>query len=143
MFSASVPPPILGAVLGGLEVLDREPQLMDRLHANVQYALTEFEAIGIRTSTQSAIIPIQVPQHVHIRKAAYALHEMGIFVNSIEYPAVPVREQRFRVSLMATHTKEDIDRLISAFSIIWEQYVVRPRGRQAKDCSSSQASIYA
>jgi glycine C-acetyltransferase len=51
---------------------------------------------------------------MNIRKAANQFHKRGIFVNSIEYPAVPLSLQRFRISIMATHTKEDIDKLASA-----------------------------
>jgi glycine C-acetyltransferase len=54
-----------------------------------------------------------------IRKAVFKFHEMGIFLNSIEYPAVPISQQRFRISLMSIHTKEDIDKLVSAVCEVW------------------------
>ena len=54
-----------------------------------------------------------------IRQAAQRFHESGIFVNSVEYPAVPLNEQRFRVSIMATHTEEDIDRLLECTAEVW------------------------
>jgi glycine C-acetyltransferase len=58
---------------------------------------------------------------MNIRNVAYQFHQRGIFINSIEYPAVPVAQQRFRISLMATHTKEDIDKLLSAIEEVWEE----------------------
>ena len=48
--------------------------------------------------------------------------KQGIFLNSIEYPAVPISQQRFRISIMATHTKEDINRLVEAIEEIWSLY---------------------
>ena len=57
-----------------------------------------------------------------ISKAAIKFHEKGLFVNSIEYPAVPVSKQRFRKSLTAIHTKADIDNLAEAVEEIWAPY---------------------
>ena len=54
-----------------------------------------------------------------MRKAAGLFAEREIFLNAIEYPAVPVSQQRFRISIMATHTEEDIARLISAVEEVW------------------------
>jgi len=65
---------------------------------------------------------LRVPVGMDIRKAGYKFHEMGIFMNSIEYPAVPVSQQRFRISLMATHKKEDIDRLVSCIAEVWAEF---------------------
>ncbi|MCK7528695.1 MAG: hypothetical protein MZV64_69625 [Ignavibacteriales bacterium] len=43
-------------------------------------------------------------------------------MNSIEYPAVPLSQQRFRISLMATHTTNDIDRLVQTINEVWKIY---------------------
>ena len=56
---------------------------------------------------------------MNMRAAGMTFHRMGIFVNSVEYPAVPASQQRFRISVMATHTMEDIDRLLDAISTVW------------------------
>jgi glycine C-acetyltransferase len=56
---------------------------------------------------------------MNVRKAAHEFHKRGIFVNSIEYPAVPLSQQRFRISVMATHTKEDIDKLVTVVEEVW------------------------
>jgi len=54
-----------------------------------------------------------------VPKAASKFQELGIFVNYVPYPAVPENEQRFRVSLMANHTNEDIDALVAAVEEVW------------------------
>ena len=56
---------------------------------------------------------------MNIREAARRFNQAGIFVNCVEYPAVPIGEQRFRISMMATHTKADIDRLLECTAEIW------------------------
>ncbi len=120
MFSASLPPVVIAAVLGGLDVLDREPELLARLHANIRYAHKRLEALGFHLTSPSPILPLRVPEGMDIRRAARRFHDRGIFVNSIEYPAVPLSQQRFRASLMALHTREDIDRLIDTVDEVWE-----------------------
>jgi len=122
MFSASLPPATVATVIAGLDILDREPERLIRLHENIAYASTGLRELGFPAVSPSAIIPLRVPEGMDIRMAAKAFHERGIFINSVEYPAVPVSQQRFRVSLMATHTREDIDRLLAAVAEIWSLF---------------------
>ena len=119
MFSASLPPVVIAAVLAGLDVIEREPWLRDQLRANVVYAGEGFRRLGFDLQPESAIIALRVPVTMNIRHAALRFHEAGVFVNCVEYPAVPLDEQRFRVSLMATHTSQDIDRLLEVTADVW------------------------
>jgi len=66
---------------------------------------------------------------MNIRKAAHKFHQIGVFVNSVEYPAVPKSQQRFRISIMATHTKEDIDRLKEAIAEFWRGHKNDGKGK--------------
>ena len=55
------------------------------------------------------------------------IRSKDIFINPIEYPAVPVNGQRFRISMMATHTKEDVDRLAEVVEEVWnDAYAYAP-----------------
>jgi glycine C-acetyltransferase len=105
-----------------LEVIKAEPERLENLKANIRYANQSLAAIGFEAHNNSAIIPLRVPLNMNIREAAYEFHKRGIFMNSIEYPAVPLSQQRFRISLMATHTKNDIDRLVQTVDEIWKIY---------------------
>lgn len=122
MFSASISPAIVAAVLAGLDVIKTEPERLENLKANIDYANKSLSALGFDAANNSAIIPLRVPLSMNIREAAYEFHKRGIFMNSIEYPAVPLLQQRFRISLMATHTKKDIDRLVQTVDEIWKMY---------------------
>jgi glycine C-acetyltransferase len=122
MFSASLPPVSIASVLACLDVIENEPGLLDSLWNNINYTASSLKEIGIDIEPQSAIIPLRVPIGMDLREAAVKFHDNGIFVNSIEYPAVPISQQRFRISIMATHTREDIDRLIEVIDEIWYQY---------------------
>jgi glycine C-acetyltransferase len=113
-FSASLPPMTVAAVLAGLEVIEAQPERRARLHANVRYLIGRLRAQGFPCHSQSAIVPVPVPRG--IRKMARRLHDAGIFVNAIEYPAVPKGQERFRVSVTSEHTREDLDRLVEALA---------------------------
>jgi glycine C-acetyltransferase len=119
MFSASLPPPVVASVLAGLDVLECEADRVDRLHRNIGYAAKSLRRLGFQVSGETPILPLIVPPDMDIRSAAREFNARGIFVNSIEYPAVPVHQQRFRVSLMSSHTREDIDRLAGCVGEIW------------------------
>lgn len=130
-FSASMPPTVVAAVLACLDVLEQEPEIRQRLQDNIDYTAQGLRQLGFDVNPQSAIIPLLLPATMNLRKAAFHFHRAGIFLNSIEYPAVPAHLQRFRISLMATHTKEDIDRLLACVEEIWaiyasEQVSLRP-----------------
>jgi glycine C-acetyltransferase len=121
MFSATLPPATIASVIAGLDVIREEPDLRSKLHHNVGYVrerLAKFNMIG---KPEAGIISLLAPAEMNIRKAAYDFDQAGIFLNAIEYPAVPENMQRFRISIMATHTKEDLDRLVENVEEIWHQ----------------------
>ena len=119
MFSAALPPVTIAAVLAGLDVMKNEPHLLQRLHDNVAYATRQLRRFGFTLEPQSAILALKVPPQANIRKMALQFHRAGIFINAIEFPAVPLNQQRFRISIMASHTREDIDQLVAAADKIW------------------------
>ena len=121
-FSASLPPVVISALLAGLDVMSKEPELLARLHSNIAYAVASLNKLSFSITTTTAIIALPVPKEMNLRKAAREFHEQGIFINSVEYPAVPLHQQRFRISIMATHTKEDIDRLVETVEFVWKKF---------------------
>jgi len=122
MFSAALPAPVVASVMAGLEVMEREKELFSNLSESVEYLLKKLDELGIAAESESAIIPILIPEGVNIRKMALEFHQQGIFVNSVEFPAVPLDKQRFRISMMATHTEEDIDQLVSVIKDLFIKY---------------------
>ncbi|MEN8226451.1 MAG: pyridoxal phosphate-dependent aminotransferase family protein, partial [Bacteroidota bacterium] len=119
MFSASMPPVVLSAILAGLDVIEKEPERRRMLHDNVKYVAQKLRRCGYVTEPEAGIIALSVPVTMNIRDAAYQFHKEGIFLNAIEYPAVPVDKQMFRISIMATHTRSDLDKLIASVEEIW------------------------
>ncbi len=122
IFSASLSPVVVAAVLAGLDLLESEPQIHAQLKRNIQYLANGLRNIGFPATEDSAILPLPVPLAMNIRAAAHAFHRRGIFINHLEYPAVPPARQRFRISVMATHTTEDLDRLLTAVEEVWAEF---------------------
>ncbi len=126
MFSASLSPTVVASVLAALDVIEKEPELYQKLRDNINYTAACLNQLGFPANSLTPIFPLRVPVNMNIRNASFEFHQKGIFINSIEYPAVPKSQQRFRISIMATHTKEDIDRLIEAIAEIWRNNERRP-----------------
>lgn len=117
-FSASPSPLHIASVLAALEVIVEQPQLIRKLHENVDYLVAGLNDLGLNIQTASSIVPVYVPAGVNIRKLSREFDVAGFFLNMVEFPAVPLDKQRFRISVMATHTKEDLDDLIASMDKI-------------------------
>lgn len=122
MFSASVPPIIVASVLAGLDVIEKEPERRQALHDNVKYVAKSLRKFGLITEPKAGIITLRAPKNMNLRDAAYQFHKAGIFLNAIEYPAVPVEEQRFRISIMATHKRNDLHKLIECVEEVYDMH---------------------
>jgi glycine C-acetyltransferase len=113
MFSAALPPVTLAAILGGLDLVEKEPQLRDTLLGNASYAAKKLAPLGLCAEPEAAIITVKVPERMDIRRLNYEIHLRGIFLNSIEFPAVAQNQERLRISVTSRHTKSDIDFLVN------------------------------
>ncbi|MDK2817091.1 MAG: 8-amino-7-oxononanoate synthase [Moorella sp. (in: firmicutes)] len=116
IFSTAPSPPVVAAAMAALEVLEEEPHLLDQLHANVQRLYRGLKEMGFRVlPTASAIIPLMVGDAHHAMVLAAALAEKGVFVPAIRPPTVPEGTSRLRITVMATHKPEELQRALEAF----------------------------
>jgi 8-amino-7-oxononanoate synthase len=115
LFSASIPPASAATVLKALEIIKKEPERIDRLWENTNYAkkLLVENDFDIGEST-TPIIPIHVGDDVKTYQLATLMLQDGVYVNPVVHPAVEKGKAILRYSLMATHTKEQIDRSIDS-----------------------------
>ena len=120
MFSASIPSPVAAAINEALNILREEPERAKLLHDKVTYLVSGLRMAGIDTSSQSAIVPIAIPLGASARKLAVEYDREDIFLNLVDYPAVPLEQQRFRATVIVSHTKEDLDRLIEVTQKIFK-----------------------
>ena len=117
LFSNSVAPPIVAAALRGLDLIGERPDPLRRLRDNTRRFRAELTARGfpIREGIHP-IVPILIGDERRTVDTARALNDRGIFVVGFSYPVVPRGEARIRVQISATHTDEQIDRAIAAFT---------------------------
>jgi glycine C-acetyltransferase len=118
-FSASFPPSTAAAVLAALDLIEKEPWRRKMLLENVAYLSSLIGHLGLYAPAEAGFLTLKVPEGMDMRKAAMEFHNRRIFINAIEYPAVPFDKQRFRISLMATHTTQDILQLANTIEEIW------------------------
>ncbi len=116
IFSASIPAANAAAALAALEVMREEPERIDALHHNAEKMRTGLEGLGFDTGTsETPIIPVIIGDDERTLLAWKALLESGVYVNAVLSPATPPGRQLLRTSYMATHTDEQLDRVLEAF----------------------------
>lgn len=115
VFSAAITPQATSSVLKALEIIKQEPSAREKLWNNINYLKNELKKEGFDyKDSASAIFPIMIKDDYKTKEAATILLNEGIYVNAITYPAVRSKDSRLRVTVLATHSKLDIDKLVAA-----------------------------
>lgn len=113
IFSASITPAAAGAVLAALEVMEEEKWRQKALWNNTHRMLQAFKDKGFETGhTTTPIIPLYVRDNEKTFRLTRMLMDDGVFVNPVVSPAVPSQDTLIRISLMATHTFDQIDEAV-------------------------------
>lgn len=116
IFTASLAPAVAGGVLKALEIMQQEPERIEQLWRNTRKMHEGFKRIGFKIgSTQTPIVPILIGSEAKAFIFTQRLYEEGVFATPAIYPAVRYGEAIVRTSYMATHTDEDLDRVLSIF----------------------------
>jgi len=116
IFSASMPPANVATVLKSLEILQEEPWRLERLDKISNYMREELRNLGFNVwSSQTPIIPVVIGDMFDCFKFWKELFEEGVYSNAVVPPAVPKNQALLRTSYMATHTDEQLDKILSAF----------------------------
>ncbi|MEK7698257.1 MAG: pyridoxal phosphate-dependent aminotransferase family protein [Nitrospirota bacterium] len=116
IFSASPPPASIASVSAAIDIIEEEPERRERLRRNTNKMLKGFKALGFDTGrSETPIIPLIVGDDQRAFLMAKMLHDKGIFANVAVSPAVPNGNALIRTSYMATHTDEQLDKVLKAF----------------------------
>ncbi|MFQ5799511.1 MAG: aminotransferase class I/II-fold pyridoxal phosphate-dependent enzyme, partial [Bacteroidota bacterium] len=116
IFSASMTPAAVAAVLASLEILKAEPERIDKLHRNANRIRKGFTEMGFRILPgETAVVPVIIGDDLKTFMFWRGLFEAGVFVNAVISPAVPPGMQLLRTSFMATHEDEHLDRVLETF----------------------------
>jgi len=117
IFSASIPPSVVGGLVKAIAILESEPEIQNRLHRNEQKIRDGLRVFGFDVMhSETPIIPIAMPDRAMAFNFAREMHERGVFVNPICYPAVAMNRARIRVNASASLTENDIAKALNIFS---------------------------
>jgi len=122
IFSASIAPANAASVIAALDVIEEEPERIENLWENTRYTMDALRSVGLETGpTETPIIPIYVRDDEKTFILTTMLQQAGVFVNPVISPAVASEDSLIRFSLMATHTKEQIDYAVDQLDKVGKQ----------------------
>ncbi|MCR4418059.1 MAG: aminotransferase class I/II-fold pyridoxal phosphate-dependent enzyme [Ignavibacteria bacterium] len=122
IFSASPTPASVAAALAALDILEQEPERIQKLQYNAQKVRAGLKDLGFRiVENQSAIVPVIIGDDMKTFIFWRKLFDAGVFVNAFVSPGVPPNMAMLRTSYMATHEDEHLDFIIDAFKKIGKE----------------------
>ncbi len=117
MFSASLPPPNVAAALAALEVLEQEPERVDRVNEVAERMRVRYREMGYDVgASETPIVPIFVGGAMEAMTLWKAVFEAGVYTNVAIPPAVPEGKSLLRTSYMATHTDDQLVEVAEIFA---------------------------
>ena len=125
LFSTSHPPAVTAACLAALDILETEPQWMEKLWDNTRFFKAGLDRLGFNTGmSESPITPVIVGEAATASKMSDALFDRGVFAQSIGFPTVARDKARLRTIVAATHTKEDLQYALDTFAKVGRELAV-------------------
>ena len=122
IFSASPTPASVASALAALDVLEAEPERVDKLIANAQFIRTGLLAEGFNViDGRTGIVPVIVGSDELAFQMWRMLYDEGVFVNAFIAPGVPQGRQMMRTSYMATHEEHHLQQIIDTFKKVGKQ----------------------
>ena len=125
IFSASIPPGAAAAVVKALDIIETEPERRDRLWQNTHKMHKGLRGLGYNIgNTETPVVPVMIGDDTTCFKLWKDLSDEGIFANAVVPPAVAPKMSLIRTSYTATHTDEQLDRVLETFARLGKKYGV-------------------
>lgn len=122
MFSTSLPPSVCAGAMEVFKKIDTS-DVVGKLNQNAQYLQKELRNAGFNIlNTETPIIPLIVGNATILTYMVKDAFDNGYFINDVTPPVVPPNLTRFRISVMASHTKEDMDGLVRLLIKLFDKY---------------------
>ncbi len=123
IFSASPPPASVAAGQAALKIIRREPERREQLWKNTHRLWEGLESINVdRGGSQTPIVPILIGDDLNAFRVCRRLQDEGVFVNPVISPAVPTGRSLIRLSVMSTHTFEQIDMAVEKIDHVLREF---------------------
>jgi len=119
LFSTSHPPSVVLACMAALDVLEQEPEIIERLWDNTRFFKEGLHRLGFNTGlSESPITPVIAGEGAKAMLLSDKLFERGVFAQGIAFPTVARDKARVRTIVTATHTREDLQYALDAFAAV-------------------------
>jgi glycine C-acetyltransferase len=116
LFSTSHPPAVAAACIAAIDVLESEPELIERLWENTRYFKAGLKALGFDIgASETPITPVIAGSGALAMKLSDRLFEEGVFAQGIGFPTVPDDRSRVRTIVTAEHSREELATCLAVF----------------------------
>ena len=113
IFSASIPPANLGAAMAALDIMEQEPERVQRLQQIARKMIAGFSSLGFNVGTaETPIVPLVIGDNEKTFLFWKNMFERGVYVNPVISPAVPPNRSLIRTSYMAIHEDDELDTIL-------------------------------
>jgi glycine C-acetyltransferase len=125
LFSTSHPPAVAAACIAAIDVLETEPQLIEKLWENARHFKAGLQRLGFDTgSSETPITPVIVGAGALAHRFSDRLFEEGVFAMGIGFPTVPEEKSRIRTIVTAEHSREELDICLAAFEKVGRELAI-------------------
>jgi glycine C-acetyltransferase len=125
LFSTSHPPAVAAACLAAVDVLETEPELIDRLWENARHFKAGLAGLGFDTGhSETPITPVIAGAGALAHRFSDRLFEEGVFAMGIGYPTVPEEKSRVRTIVTAEHSREELDTCLDVFERVGRELAI-------------------
>jgi glycine C-acetyltransferase len=125
LFSTSHPPGVAAACIAAIDVLESEPELIDRLWENTRFFKAGLRDLGFDIGqSETPITPVIVGAGALAMKLSDRLFEEGVFAQGIGYPTVPDDKSRVRTIVTAEHSREELETCLAAFEKVGRELAI-------------------
>ena len=122
IFSTALPPSVLSSALAALDVLEENPSLVAKVRENADYMRESLKALGYNIlSSHTPILPVMIGDAALSTEFSGLLLKEGVLAVAVRPPTVPEGTSRIRVTVMATHTREDLEFSVGVFEKVGQR----------------------
>ncbi len=122
-FSCGLSPVVAAGILKALDLFEAEPELRTKLWENVDFMQKRLRDAGVSVGdSECQVIPIMIQDDARVFEIGEALMQKGIYINPVKYPAVPKHKSRFRMSISASHSREELEEGARIITSVLQRY---------------------
>jgi glycine C-acetyltransferase len=126
LFSTSHPPAVAASCIAAIDLLEQEPEIIDRLWENTRFFKAGLQALGFNTgASEGPITPVIAGDGALAMKLSDRLFEEGVFAQGIAFPTVARDKARVRTIVTATHTRDELQFALDVFAKVGRELGIR------------------